>query len=540
MRLPSMKFTDRITKRKQIKFGGLNHTTGAGDGDLWDMRNLTSDHSPLLATRAPRKRYLHLASGGGLFAWEKLCWVSGTDFYYDGEVKGQVSEGEKIFGCLTPYIVIFPDKCYYNVDTGEFGSLESSWKGNNVNFMNSLTDGVESFANSIYCAGSGVDLADYFRVGDAITISGCTVHPENNKTAVIRAVKGERMYFSENCFVINEDKSYKEPGEITITRTVPDLKFICENENRLWGCTDNTIYACKLGDVFNWNVNDGIDSDSWAVDTGSPGVFTGCVTYGGYPIFFKEDRIYKVYGSYPSNYELLGSATLGLAEGSHGSLAVAGEVLFYLNRSGICAYTGGIPQPMGKVFGVERFRDAVAGSDGLKYYVSMRTDGDDWRLYVYDTQKGVWHKEDELQATHFARLDGNLYCLDAQGDVWIMGNAAPRTDGIEEKNIKWMAEFADFTDDDPNKKGLTKLQIRLELDEGASVQVFLQFDSDGQWHKVSTALGEGVERSYYLPIIPRRTDHYRLKLEGTGGCKVHSLVREAYSGSELRARKGRN
>ena len=228
-------------------------------------------------------------------------------------------------------------------------------------------------------------------------------------------------------------------------------------------------------------------------------------------------------------------------EGCAGSLAVAGEVLFYLSRSGICAYTGGIPQPMGQAFGMERFCNAVAGSDGLKYYVSMQTGAEDWRLYVYDTQNGVWHKEDETQATHFVQLDGNLYCLTTHGQIFLMGNVTDPPEGaVKETDMEWMAEFADFTDEDPNKKGLSKLQLRLELDEGATVRVFLQFDSDGTWQQVNGALGEGVKRSYYLPIVPRRTDHYRLKLQGTGGCKIHSLVRESYSGSELRVRQGRN
>lgn len=49
-----------------------------------------------------------------------------------------------------------------------------------------------------------------------------------------------------------------------------------------------------------------------------------------------------------------------------------------------------------------------------------------------------------------------------------------------------------------------------------------------------------AKRSYYLPIIPRRSDHYRLKLTGTGGCRIYSLVRETYSGSELKSQQGRN
>ncbi len=92
------------------------------------------------------------------------------------------------------------------------------------------------------------------------------------------------------------------------------------------------------------------------------------------------------------------------------------------------------------------------------------------------------------------------------------------------------AEFGDFTEGDPNKKGLGKLQLRLELEEGASVTVWFQPDG-GDWMEVA-ALSSPVKRSYYLPIIPRRCDHFRLKLTGTGLWKLYSLVRESYSGSE--------
>ena len=42
-----------------------------------------------------------------------------------------------------------------------------------------------------------------------------------------------------------------------------------------------------------------------------------------------------------------------------------------------------------------------------------------------------------------------------------------------------------------------------------------------------------VKRSFYLPVVPRRADHVRLKLEGEGMWRLYSLTREAYSGSEL-------
>lgn len=541
MKLPSMRYSDGIVKGQQVKFGGLNHNLAAGDGELWDMKNLTGDYYPLLATRAPRRLYKALNNAGGIFSWEELCWTEGDGFFYDGERKGTVAPGEKTFAALGAYVVIFPDKAFYNALTGEFGTLEATWSGGTLTFTNGKLYEEAAEANAIMCA--GVNWADYFRPGDAVTIEGCTKHAENNKTPIVREIDGDKMYFYEYIFTLEGDKGvtpYTEMGALTIRRKVPDLLYLCENENRLWGCDGTTIYASKLGDIFNWNVFDGLDTDSYAVDTGSAGRFTGCISFLGYPIFFKEEHIYKVYGSLPSNFEVMGSATLGVAQGSAGSLAIAGETLFYLSRSGVMAYSGGIPQPVGIAFGLTRHEDAAAGSDGLKYYISMKDESGAYAMHVYDTQRGLWHTEDDTHATHFARYGGNLYFLNDKGEVWITGNIQNAPEEAESEGpVEWWAEFGDYVDDSPNKKGVSKVQIRLELEEGARVQALIQFDTDGQWRPVGAAMGEGVKRSYYLPIIPRRGDHYRLRLEGVGACRVYSLVREYYSGSELKSQQGR-
>lgn len=543
MKLPDMKYVDRISKSQQIKFGGLDHNLGAEDGTLWDMKNMCSDRYPLLASRRPRQFVRKLETPGGIFARDKLCWVDGAGFYYDGQLVGQVAEGQKVFCSIGAYVVIFPDKCCYNTVTGEFKSMEARVDTDSLHFENGQIYDEAAEANTIRC--EGVTWADFFSVGDAVTIAGCSQIEANNQTIVIREIEGDCLRFYENSFVLSGDEwteDYTEQGVLSVSRTVPDMDWLCENENRLWGCKGDTVYCCKaLGDIFNWNVYDGLDSDAWTVDSGSVGNFTGAISYIGYPTFFKESNIYKAYGSVASDFQLLGSATLGLAEGSGNSLAVAGETLFYLNRTGVMAYTGGIPQPVNAPFGTERYKNAVGGSDGLKYYVSMQGTDDRWRLYVYDTQRGVWHIEDDVQATHFATLDGCLYMLTQSGEVWIVGGLpyAPE-DTTPEDTMDWMAEFGDFTEEDPNKKGLSKLQIRLELEEEATAQVWIQYDSDGNWQKVGAELGQSVKRSYYLPVIPRRCDHYRLKFTGTGPCRIYSVVRETYSGSELKSTTGRN
>lgn len=535
MRLPAMKYADRIQKNTQVKFLGLNRTLGAGDGELWDMRNLTSDHAPVLAVREKRKKIRTLASPGGLYCWGELAWVDGDGFYYGGERKGTVTAGMKTFASLGDDILIFPDKCRYNITTGEFGSLEERWNGASAEFGNGKLYGEEAEANALTAAGAA--WAGKFRVGDSVTISGCTVHPENNKTAIIRGIEGDTLYFYENTFTLTDAAKYKETGELTVARLVPDLKYLCENENRLWGCDDRTVYACKLGDPFNWYVYDGLATDAWAVTPGSPGGFTGCTAYKGYAIFAKEDHIYKIYGSVPSSFSMAGSASLGVAEGSGGSIAVAGETMFYLNNNGVMAYSGGIPQSIGTELGTGRFRSAVGGSDGLKYYVSMEGP-EGWGLWVYDTQRNLWYREDDTRVTHFARLRGELYLLNDRGEIWCV-NPSEETSGEWETEITWMAEFADFTDDSPDKKTPGELQVRLELEEGADVRILIQYDSDGRWQELRRISRSDGKRSYQVPVVPRRCDHYRVKLEGSGGCSVWSVTRSYSVGSAMKSKPGR-
>ena len=202
------------------------------------------------------------------------------------------------------------------------------------------------------------------------------------------------------------------------------------------------------------------------------------------------------------------------------------------------AYTGGIPQSISAPFGTDRYRNAVGGSDGVKYYVSMEDMEGTFSLFVFDTRLNQWHKEDSLEAVGFA-WNTELYFLSADGKLWMNGNAreAPE-DAVKEGPVESMAEFGDFVEGNPNKKGTGKLQIRMELDAGASVKIEMEFDSDGVWRPVDT-LTTTVKRSFYLPIIPRRSDHFKIRLTGTGGWRMYSLVRENYIGSELKSQPGR-
>lgn len=365
-------------------------------------------------------------------------------------------------------------------------------------------------------------LSEIFKVGDAVEISGCSGALEaNNKTSIVRSLEERSLTFYENTFTAGT-----EAGEALVARTVPELEVICECDNRLWGAEGSTIWASALGDPTNFKVYDGLSTDGYAVAVGSDGPFTGCVASGSNVLFFKEDCVHKIIGTNPKNYELYTYQIQGVRRGSEKSLVTINEALFYHGRNGVYIYTGGTPELLTENFGTRRFRDAVAGTDGERYYISMADEATgEWGLWVYDTLRGIWLREDDTHAADFAGLDGALYFLDVgDGQVYSTGRGG-------EERVAWSATLYPFDETVHNRKGYSRLYLRLELEPGA-------------WLKVEVSADGGPFRQVYLtpdsragtmtvPILPTRCDSFTVRLSGRGACVVKSLVREFDTGSEV-------
>ena len=175
------------------------------------------------------------------------------------------------------------------------------------------------------------------------------------------------------------------------------MDFICESENRLWGCSNSaqTIYASSMGDPTNFYVYEGLSTDSYALAVGSEGNFTGCCKLSSSVLFWKETKLHKILGGYPAEYSLYTYDIEGLQAGCHKSIQVINEVLFYMGLHGIYAYSGGTPSLISGNFGDRSFTDAVAGNDGDSYYLSAK-EGDAHHVLVYEAKYGIWVREDEL------------------------------------------------------------------------------------------------------------------------------------------------
>ena len=119
--------TIRTRQEGVTAFAGLNHNLRIKDNEFFDMRNISTELLPVISARGKRRKLRTLANPNGLFAHEELCWVDGTGFFYGGERKGDVSDSQKQFVRMGAYVLIWPDKVYYNTTTDEFGTLAASF-----------------------------------------------------------------------------------------------------------------------------------------------------------------------------------------------------------------------------------------------------------------------------------------------------------------------------------------------------------------------------------------------------------------------------
>ncbi len=322
---------------------------------------------------------------------------------------------------------------------------------------------------------------------------------------------------------------------VSCTRRVPDLDYLTECDNRVWGCagSENVIYACKLGDPTNWFSYRNTAADSYAVTVGSDGDFTGATACMGYVLFFKENSLHKLCGSKPSDFQLSSLRCRGVARGAAESLCVLNESLYYLSPEGVMAWDGSLPVKVSGLLdpgGLAGAQRAAAGWLDGRYYLYLKQTGGG-RLLVYDTERGLWHEEDpggsgELEMMSSGR---QLYLWDGAA-LWAAGPARDEdaaiagADAAEEEAIPFEMVTGDIGLDESEDQYLSKLTLRLEAGPGTTLTVWASCDG-GPWEKLAGAAARSEREKLAIPMVPRRHDTMRLRLTGTGQVTLRSLSR---------------
>ena len=412
------------------------------------------------------------------------------------------------------------------------------------------------------------NFADYFKVGDAVKISGFEGVPyemDESVTALNDLFDANLndpfiiMKIQQNTSPNDEivlkhhpikptDYAYQVHSKLTIEKRVPNMDFVIENNNRLWGCRYgenrdgefvNEIYASALGDCTNWECFSGTSQDSYVVSLGSDGAFTGAISYLGNPVFFKNDCIHTIQGSYPATYQLQTTDCKGVQNRCEKSLVIIDGVVYYKSICGVCAYTGSMPVEIGRQLNEKTlvYTDAIAGELQKKYYIAVKDTskpvGYNRTLFVYDTDKGLWHKEEDIYLRDFCSVQTAygeyLYYSSIDNEDIYQINGTDFTEN--EDSVSWFAETGIITCSTPDKKYVSKISIRLSVDVGTRVYVSIEYNSSGVWEQVAAITGTTLN-AFTFPVKPKRCDHFRLKIEGTDSAKIYSISKTIEQGSD--------
>ena len=533
MQFPTL--TEQGQSREMIStFAGYDHNRSIAANAFYDMKNMSSDGYPLLQSRARRGVVRQMETPQGILAKDAMAWADGGKLYYNGaEIVGlTLTEGEKQLVSMGAYLLIWPDKKYLNTkDLTDFGSLEASYESSGtVTYLLCGADGsplskvsatkpeepkggeywidttqtphsLMMWSESsemwigvatVYTKIQAVGIGKPFQEGDGVEISGAAYGGDSDVVqAQFEELNGTKIIYAK-------DEDY-----IVVVGLI-DLTY------------EQTVYA-------------GISTDAWAASVGSDGAWTGCANYLGYPTFFKENVIHRVAISAVGAHQVTETVGRGVQSGSFRSLCVVNEVLFYKSRTDVCAYDGSFPTSMGAALGEERYSGAVGGSFNGKYYLSMKDSGGAWHLFCYDAGKGMWHREDNTHAMCFAAMNDDLYYIDADTKklMCVLG-----TQGTPETDLEWMAESGVIGYEYPDKKYLSRYNIRLQVENGGELRLYCQYDSDGRWEHAGTVRRRGTG-TFTVPVIPRRCDHMKLRLEGKGVVRVFSIAKILELGSDV-------
>ena len=271
-------------------FRGYHHDLRIGDGEFYEMQNLTSDYYPMLASRK-RRGVLDatLTAPGGMLAKEALAYVDNGKLYYNGyEIVGlRLTAGEKQLVSMGAYLLIWPDKKYLNTkDMSDFGDMENtvavSCAESNVRYdicdangaviqdiattqpeepeggqywldttqtphslrRYSVSSATWATVPTVYVRIQATGIGMGFKQYDGVKLSGIAYPGESaavkeqydalNSTKAIYAVDPENNYIVVVGLV--DVAVTQTTGTVTVSRSVPDMDYVCESQNRVWGC----------------------------------------------------------------------------------------------------------------------------------------------------------------------------------------------------------------------------------------------------------------------------------------------------------------
>lgn len=548
--------------RSATTFGGINRANGTPLGE-WDRLNgfdLTA--YPALRTCLPYA-YSNIVSSGEITGYTYrngiLVYTTAEGIYLDGKgtltaIPG-LSAGDKTLVNIGAYIVILPDWSLINTADAENPVTMAKGAvltGNLLEYNQNQTKPTVSIYKLFYVDAPTAEVtASGLAVGDSVKLSWTYGKRKMSKQLTINNI-GIESYTGSGMTSIGFDTSdmpntmwfYTEGRAMdqfrvpritgaTIQRVMPDLDYVVEYNNRLWGCSskNHEIYCSKLGEPLVWGAYSGISTDSWAATVGTDGDFTGACVFNGCVLFFKEDCVHSVYGTKASNFTITTYTVRGVQKGSAKSLCISEGLLYYKAPEGIFTFNGSASSRFDGKLCVDRNSRTACGTADDRYIVMAMSDG---TVLYYDKLHSVWYTRTLPNVISMHNFSGSLYAITKDSNKAMQKVMLTTDVGMDNRTAETAFEAisgelcrGELTSTSSYTRKamhtvIKKLTMSVEEwhQQGvSSVQfaVSVQYDG-GDWQTVYSYDGTAEEADNnvvtLIPTIPMRCQRLRIKISG--------------------------
>ena len=599
MPLPSGR---RYSKMTKVAFGGLNKRYTLDSGELSMEQNISTKECPYLTPSEQRNAVLNKYTNPiSMFAFDDFLivvyreneaiyidYIASDGSVYTGILKSegatpdddvqrwivQFNKYEEsidvVNGNYTKRLLIFPDKMSMFMHIEESDYPDSTWTKEELAQAAAKPVLYYSPRENVYFtivydedAENGYKVKingtqGYF-APDSMAVMIKTYKNDNApylppdtasqnyyyKNTSTEAAKSEDTLYGQAIYkwVDDEIDSENSGWKISIPPTMPDIKYATVHLSRLFGVSDDCVYASGFNDYTNWNL-DSIDeyneANSWfsqaQSNTKAGGNFTGITTFDSHVICFKRDFMHEIYNT-KNPFRLQDI----YAEGSIDNRTIQnvdGKLIF-VSEDDVKIYTGSNPRIIGYNLNLSRIDYAVSGTDNRNYYLYCE-DKNEKHLYVYDTYTDLWSEQSiEYRVLSFAHNKNGMYMLcdslkDEEGNIIQNGYVYKMDTGVYDHI--WRFETDLITNKTVNIKHIKKLQMLVEAEEDSNMRVYILYDDEEfdaeKSHLVYTSKKAG---KFPIRVKPRKTANYGFKLhfEGSGYVKLYELEIFIEAGGDL-------
>ena len=474
-----------------------------------DGYSLTDDDEPISG-----KEYFTRELTNSVYVYSKF---GGTEFKSDTEYFEWTSEYE-----ITSDTKVNSLKTYYTYIDGEYIVAE------NITEFESNTNYYER--TDAYGPSSAADTSAYYF---------------NTYNTMVYG------YVTDEQADLVEDIDYTSGWKITSVPSFPDINYATVHQSRLFGVSDDMIFASGFNDYANWNYDTILDenaNNAWYSTSQSnvkaTGDFVGITVYSNHVIAFKRDFMHEIYNN-KNPFRIVDIGSGGTIDNR--SIQEVNGKLIFVSDSNVNVYTGSLPRAIGDSLGIDKFTYAVSGGDDRFYYLYCEDGNGDGYIFAYDTKIGAWSEYSTGcidRVVGFATSEDGVYALCeytdenyTQGGVYKITSDTYSDDWNFETDIV-TGTTSSSTYESVNIKHIRKIQFLVTVKKGSSFKIYGKYDHDDEIipdNLLYEAHKAAQDKTFAVRIKPRKTAGYGFKLyfEGSGYVKFGEIEVYMTKGGEL-------